>query len=156
MNSLLPRAMRLLSQRDYSEHEMRRKLAAHSPFDRSTDKPLISPESIDQVIEYCYQHNWLNDVQFTQRFIVSRSRKDYGPQRIQAELQQKGIDRDDIRRAIAECEVDWFELAKELAVRRFGSPLPTEWKEKSKVQRYLSYRGFMQDEIQYVFTDSEE
>lgn len=155
MNSLLPRAMRLLSQRDYSEQEMRRKLAAHSPFDRSKEKIPVSQETIDKVIEYCYQHNWLNDLQFTQRFIISRSRKGYGPQRIQSELQQKGIDRDDIRRALSECDVDWFEMAKELAARRFGSPLPTDWKEKSKVQRYLSYRGFMQDEIQYVFTDCE-
>ncbi|WP_159567145.1 regulatory protein RecX [Budvicia diplopodorum] len=155
MNSLLPRAMRLLSQRDYSEQEMRRKLAAHSPFDRTTEKIPVSQESIDNVIEYCYQHSWLNDVQFTQRFIVSRSRKGYGPQRIQSELQQKGIGRDEVRRALSESDVDWFEMAKDLAIRRFGSPLPADWKAKSKVQRYLSYRGFTQDEIQYVFTDCE-
>ncbi|AKJ41647.1 Regulatory protein recX [Pragia fontium] len=160
MKSLLPRAMRLLAQRDYSEQEMRRKLAAHSPFDgfskdRYAEKTPISEESINQVIEYCHQHNWLNDADYARRFIISRSNKGYGSQRIQSELQQKGINRDEIRHAMSECEVDWYLKAREVAVRRFGYELPTDWKEKSKVQRYLAYRGFMQDEIQSVFTDSE-
>lgn len=155
MNSLLPRAMRLLSQRDYSEQEMRRKLTMHSPFHRSKEKISIPQETVDKIIEYCYQHNWLNDFQFTQRFIIIRSRKGYGPQRIQSELQQKGIKLEDICRALSECDVDWFKMAKNLSTRRFGSSLFTDWKEKSKVHRYLSYRGFRQDEIQYVCNDCE-
>lgn len=84
--------MRLLSQRDHSESELRRKLAA-PPFSakgnwgkrsgaKSSDvvesnlvesNPVESnlaesnaieesdPQVIEQVIDYCYQHNWLDD-----------------------------------------------------------------------------------------------
>lgn len=155
MKSLLPRAMRLLAQRDYSEQEMRRKLAALSPFDRTVEKEPISKESIDQAIEYCHQYNWLNDAEYSRKFIISRSHKGYGRQRIQSELQQKGIDRDDISRAMQKCEIDWYEKAKKVATQRFGNDIPSDWKERSKMQRYLAYRGFAQDEIQSVFTDSE-
>ncbi|MDR0805496.1 MAG: recombination regulator RecX [Enterobacteriaceae bacterium] len=160
MKTLLPRAMRLLAQRDFSEQEMRRKLAAHSSFGcfgnhHSAENVPVSEESIDQVIAYCYQHNWLNDTNYACRFVLSRSNKGYGSQRIQSELQQKGISRDDISLAMSECGIDWYEKARELASKRFGSELSTDWKEKSKVQRYLAYRGFIQDEIQSVFADSE-
>lgn len=156
MKSLLSRAMRLLAQRDFSEQEMRHKLMAHSSFNtfsKTAENTPVSKESIDQVIAYCFEHNWLNDANYARRFITFRSNRGYGPQRIQSELQQKGIRRDDIHLAMSECEIDWHEKAKELAIKRFGSKLPTDWKEKSKVQRYLAYRGFMQDEIQSVFSD---
>ncbi|AJJ70608.1 recombination regulator RecX [Yersinia pseudotuberculosis] len=109
MNDQLSRAMRLLSQRDHSESELRRKLAA-PPFSakgnwgkRSGAKssnlvesnPVESnlaesnaieesdPQVIEQVIDYCYQHNWLDDSRFAASYINSRSRKGYGVQRIE-------------------------------------------------------------------------
>lgn len=120
MNDQLSRAMRLLSQRDHSESELRRKLAA-PPFSakgnwgkrsgaKSSDvvesnlvesNPVESnlaesnaieesdPQVIEQVIDYCYQHNWLDDSRFAASYINSRSRKGYGVQRIRSELMQK-------------------------------------------------------------------
>lgn len=162
MNELLSRAMRLLSQRDHSEAELRRKLAAqpfvpqarsgskHGP--QSPDEP-VSPEIIDQVISYCYQHNWLDDQRFAQSYIGSRSRKGYGAQRISAELLRKGVDKEIVRTALAECTIDWCVLAQQIAQRKFGEQLPTEWKDKAKVQRYLLYRGFFREEIQSIYCD---
>ena len=164
MNDLLSRAMRLLSQRDHSESELRRKLAAQ-PFsakgnwgrraNNENDKPVedIDPQAIEQVIAYCYQHDWLDDSRFATSYINSRSRKGYGAQRIRSELMQKGVDKERIQAAFEISEIDWCLLAKELAQRKFCETLPVEWKEKAKVQRYLLYRGFFQEEIQSIYND---
>ncbi|NAS63650.1 recombination regulator RecX, partial [Pseudomonas syringae pv. actinidiae] len=45
----------------------------------------------------------------------------------------------------------WYLQAKAVATRKFGSPLPVNWQERAKVQRYLLYRGFSHDEIQSVY-----
>ncbi|AGB81139.1 hypothetical protein D781_0792 [Serratia sp. FGI94] len=162
LNDLLSRAMRLLSQRDHSEDELRRKLAAQPFFSRarfsdkndspSCDEP-TDPAVVEQVIDYCYQHNWLDDRRFAASYIGSRSRKGYGAQRIRSELMQKGVDKEVVQTALADCDIDWCEQAKEVAQRKFGEPLPKEWKDKAKVQRYLLYRGFFQEEIQSIYRD---
>lgn len=161
-NGLISRAMRLLSQRDHSEAELRRKLAAPSfmanakfgnKSPKDTPEEPVDPAIIEQVISYCYQHNWLDDRRFANSFIASRSRKGYGAQRIRSELMQKGVDKEIVQDALAECEIDWCEQAREIALRKFGDPLPVEWKDKAKVLRYLLYRGFFQEEIQSIYRD---
>ncbi|NIY48552.1 recombination regulator RecX [Cedecea colo] len=150
---LLDKATRILAMRDHSEHELRRKLTAAPTFPGSNnnDQPGFTPEDIEKVIAWCYEHRWLDDAQFAARFIASRSRKGYGPQRIRQELQQKGIDRATGEAAMMDCEIEWQAIAREIAERKFGEPLPTEWKERAKVQRFLLYRGFFMEDIQGIY-----
>lgn len=150
---LLDKTTRILAMRDHSEHELRRKLTSAPTFPGSNKAslPTFTPEDIDKVIAWCYEHHWLDDAQFAVRFIASRSRKGYGPQRINQELKQKGIDRAIGEAAMMQCEVDWQEMAREMAERKFGSPLPTEWKERAKVKRFLLYRGFFMEDIQGIY-----
>ncbi|AJR02234.1 MULTISPECIES: recombination regulator RecX [Hafnia] len=143
MTETLNRAMRLLAQRDHSETELRRKLAAQD----------VSEEDVEQAIAYCHEHHWLDDRRFAERYLVMRSQKGYGVQRIQQELGMKGIARDLIHDAFASSDIDWCALAKQTAHRKFGQTLPQEWKEKAKVQRFLLYRGFFQEEIYAVFSN---
>ncbi|AHG21298.1 recombinase RecX [Chania multitudinisentens RB-25] len=163
MNALISRAMRLLSLRDHSEVELRRKLAvlpslignakSGSMFPANPSEELIDPALIEQVIAYCYQHRWLDDRRFASSFISGRSRKGYGAQRIRSELLQKGVEKEIVQAALAACDIDWCEQAKQVAQRKFGDPLPQEWQGKAKVQRYLLYRGFFQEEIQSIYRD---
>jgi regulatory protein len=151
---LLDKATRILAMRDHSEQELRRKLSAQPTFPgkpRAEEDP-FTPEDIEKVIAWCYEHRWLDDAQFASRFIASRSRKGYGPQRIRQELQGKGIARDLSEAAMENCEIDWQEMARDIAERKFGEQLPTEWKERAKVQRYLQYRGFYMEDIQAVYS----
>ncbi|GBU13951.1 recombination regulator RecX [Enterobacterales bacterium] len=189
INALISRAMRLLSQRDHGEMELRRKLQTPPiAFNKPTySKPAktsarkstlsfskewqeeeaqkknerqipedISPEHVQAVIDYCYQHNWLDDAKFADRYISGRSNKGYGAQRIRSELQQKGVDKEIITTALENTDVDWCAIAHDLAVRKFDEPLPTDWKEKSKVMRYLLYRGFFNEEIQSIYRDFDD
>ena len=116
----------------------------------------IPEEHVQAVIDYCYQHQWLDDAKFASRYISGRSHKGYGAQRIRSELLQKGVDKEIITVALENTDVDWCALARDLAVRKFGENLPTDWKEKSKVLRYLLYRGFFQEEIQSIYRDFDD
>lgn len=153
---LIDRAMRILSQRDHSKAELRRKLQQPvlRPAGAGQPEPVqVTDEQLDALVSWCEENGWLDDVRFTERFIASRSRKGYGPLRIRQELGQKGIARDDIACAMQECEIDWQQQAAEQAERKFGTPLPTEWKAKAKVLRYLQAKGFAMEHIQSVFTN---
>ncbi|GAB2944174.1 recombination regulator RecX [Hafnia psychrotolerans] len=189
INALISRAMRLLSQRDHGEMELRRKLLTppiafskpssfKSPKSHARKSTLsfskewqeeeeqkkidrqipedISPEHVQSVIDYCYQHSWLDDAKFANHYISGRSKKGYGAQRIRSELQQKGVDKETIILALENSDVDWCALARDLAVRKFDEPLPTDWKEKSKVMRYLLSRGFFNEEIQSIYRDFDD
>lgn len=151
---LLDRAMRVLGMRDHSREELKRKLqqsVQRTAYMQQKAPETITEEQMKKVLDWCQENGWLNDERFTERFIQSRSRKGYGPQRIRMELTQKGIDRDAIDIAMEETNIDWAECAAQLAERKFGLPLPKEWKEKAKVQRFLQSKGFLSEDIQSIF-----
>ncbi|WP_428943873.1 regulatory protein RecX [Pantoea sp. FN060301] len=159
---LLDRAMRILAMRDHSETELRRKLslsaerAAMFAKNKAQEPEVITPEQIDRVVAWCYENRYLDDAHFAGRFVASRSRKGYGPQRIRMELGQKGVDKSLTDEALAQADIDWQREAYEVAVRKFGLPLPTDWKEKAKVQRYLMTKGFFSEDIRGVFSNFDE
>ncbi len=156
---VLDRAMRILSQRDHSRDELKRKLQLNNQraawLQQQESQPI--PEALlEKVLDWCQENGWLNDQRFTERFIQSRARKGYGPKRVRMELQQKGIDRDEINQALFDSEVDWSQCAAEVAKRKFGEPLPQSWAEKSKVQRFLMSKGFMMEDIQAIFRNIDD
>lgn len=156
---LLDRAMRILGQRDHSRAELARKLrqsAQRAAWVQKKEPEIIPDDLLEQVLDWCQESGWLNDERFTERFIQSRSRKGLGSQRVRLELAQKGIDRESIDLAMEETEVDWAARAAQMAERKFGHPLPTEWKEKAKVLRYLQSKGFKSEDIQSVFRNFDD
>ena len=103
---LLDRAVRILAMRDHSEQELRRKLAAPVMGKNGPEDIDATPEDYDKVIAWCIESRYLDDDRFVQQFIASRSRKGYGPARVRQELNQKGVARESIERAMRECEID--------------------------------------------------
>ncbi|WP_039057109.1 recombination regulator RecX [Enterobacter sp. Bisph1] len=148
---LRDRAMRILGMRDHSEKEFRRKLTAPVMTKNGPEALDITPEEVEEVVAWCIEHNFLDDTRFVGHFIASRARKGYGPARIRQELNQKGIAREACENALRECDIDWVANAREQAQRKYGEPLPVEYAAKVKVQRFLLYRGFMQEDIQEIW-----
>jgi len=159
---LLDRAMRILAMRDHSEAEFRRKLslsaerAAMYAKNQAHEPEPVTPEQIDRVVAWCYESHYLDDARFAERFVASRSRKGYGPQRIRMELGQKGVAKPLIDETLAATDIDWQKMAFDAAERKFGLPLPIEWKEKAKVQRYLMTKGFFSEDIRAVFSNFDD
>ena len=153
---LLDRAVRILAMRDHSEQELRRKLAAPVIGKNGPEEIDATPEDYDKVIAWCIESRYLDDDRFVQQFIASRSRKGYGPARVRQELNQKGIAREAIERAMRECEIDWGVLAREHAIRKYGEPLPVDFSDKVKVQRFLLYRGYLMEDIQAIWRNFDD
>lgn len=153
---LLDRAVRILAMRDHSEQELRRKLAAPVMGKNGPEEIDATPEDYDKVIAWCIESRYLDDDRFVRQFIASRSRKGYGPARVRQELGQKGIQRESIERAMRECEIDWAQLAREQAIRKYGEPLPVAFSEKVKVQRFLLYRGYLMGDIQAIWRNFDD
>lgn len=148
---LLDRAMRILGMRDHSEQEFRRKLTAPVMTKTGPEPVDATEDDINNVVNWCYENRYLDNARFARQFIASRSRKGYGPARIRQELTQKGIDRETGEEAMRESDIDWIEIAREQAQRKYGDPLPAVFAEKVKVQRFLLYRGFLMEDIKELW-----
>lgn len=142
--------------RDHSETELRRKLALSLMRAEHTDRQDeqasdIQQEQLNKVIQWCQEHGWQDDARFTERFIASRARKGFGPQRIRMELAQRGVEKSVAEEGLAASEVNWLDLTYHAATKKFGEPLPTDWQSKAKVQRFLIGKGFISEDIREIF-----
>ena len=144
--STIDQALSLLSHREHSKKELITKLKTRGN----------TEEEINVAIEQLENMNYLNDERFAEIFVRSRLSKPLGASRIQQELVQKGISSELAKIAIVEANADWFELAKQLKERKFGTAVSTDFKEKAKQSRYLQYRGFDFEQIKYALSAQEE
>ena len=134
----------LLARREHSRQELRFKLAQRD----------FPAELVEEVLLHCEQQNYLNHQRFCEMFIRTRYNQGYGKLRIVNELRQKGIKGEEMTPAFAEVEhefeVDWFESALGCYLKRFGAGAFAPGKERAKRMRYMQYRGFTTDQIQYA------
>ena len=97
------------------------------------------------------------DIQSDERFAQSRARALYlkgkGPRVIKLDLQQYGVDEGYVREAFEEIEADWFESAKTVKVKKFGAFFETDFTLRQKQKRFLQYRGFYQEHIDYAVSN---
>lgn len=139
-------ALRLLARREHSRQELRLKL-----LQRKLEAPMI-----ESVLDEYEQEGWLDDARFAD--VYSRQRMDlgYGPLRILAELQQRGV-RQPPEWFDAVDDQRWAAEAAALRERRFG-PVPEDFNEKVKQARFLARRGFSSAQVSRAlsFTEWEE
>ena len=128
---LYDQAVTLLAKRDYASGEIKRCLKRYSS----------DEDSINSVMDRLISHHYLDDSRLIEKEIKKQLAKRHGPSRIKQELRQKGLELLAIEQALEDLDVDWFELADELRIKKFGDELPTDPKEKAKQIRYLQYRG---------------
>lgn len=134
-------AMNLLAMREHSAWELQQKL----------QKKFEDVELIRQVIADLIERNLQSDERFTEAFIKMRMRQGKGPIRIQYDLKEKGVAAGLIANALESSDSLWLDLANEVRVRRFGTKLPSDHRDKAKQMRFLQYRGFGSEHIQRVF-----
>ena len=131
-------ALNLLARREYSQYELRNKLATKFP-----DSASEIAEVLDRLVEQGLQ----SDQRFVEMWLRSQIEKGRGPVRISYESRQKGIQHL-IEGAIQQSSIDWFELAENVLKRRFSSVV--DQKERARAFRYLSYRGFSSEMISHA------
>lgn len=138
-------AIYLLSRRDHGRNELAGKLKIKG----------YPEEDIEQTVTYCDQLGYLNDQRFAEGLVRQHILKCHGALRIRQELKQKQLDSEVIDVALQQQDVDWFELAKSAAEKKFGLITSAEPKLRAKQIRFLQYRGFSFDQIQYALQSGE-
>ena len=125
-------AVKLLSAREHSRHELCRKLRA-----RHADRGLI-----ESVLDELGRRGLLSDERFTENYVERRSRKGYGPLRIRAELAERGVASELSARWIDEGPFDWDGILNDAALRKFGDGKAADRRSLAKRGRFLEQRGF--------------
>lgn len=138
-------ACRLLSRREYSAHELRQRL---------TQKDIPS-DIIENVLQRLQQQGWQSDLRFVEMFVSARRSRGYGPQRIAAELTQRGIADDSIAACLPGADTDWNDVVTRVFRKRFKSA-PTTALERAKAIRYLRQRGFSSEQIRTAMKHSSQ
>ena len=136
--------MDFLARREHSQVELRRKLAT-----RGFDAELIETTLADLVAE-----NLLSNSRFAEAFVHSRFQKGSGPQKIHAELRERGIDDGLIDASIAGYDQQWLERVREVREKKFGAHLPGDYKERTRQMRFLQQRGFTTEQISSAFKET--
>ncbi len=131
------RAMDLLARREHSRLELQRKRLARA----------FVPNLVEDILDTLQADGLLDEGRFLESFIRSRVGKGQGPTRIQAGLNQCGIDRSRVQAWLHGAEVDWPSLAAGVREKRFGPGRPQSFKERARQTKYLQYRGFDIEQI---------
>ena len=83
-----------------------------------------------------------NHQTITEQYINVLKRKGFGPLRMRALLRERGINDTMISEWVDHRENEWRHLMIQTARRKFGDNKGEDFKEKSKIARYLEYRGY--------------
>ncbi|MBP6345313.1 recombination regulator RecX [Neisseriaceae bacterium CLB008] len=143
--SLKARALDLLSRREYSRTELKKKLMqAHQPPEEADEFALAEAltqheTEVEAILTEFADLNWQSDERYVESFINAKSQQ-YGSRRLQESLKQKGIEADLFQQFRPAAEV---ELSTAIAAvrKKFKKP-PESLADKHKQMRFLAYRGF--------------
>lgn len=136
-------AIRLLTQREHSRHELEAKLTR-----RFSDTALCG-----QVLDDLEGRGLLSDERFTEQYLNSRMRKGFGPLRIRAELRERGVADELIEAWLDLPAEEWLAHLHEAALGRFGDSFPQDARSQAKQARFLQYRGFPESLIRRYLWD---
>ena len=132
------KAMDYLARREHSQRELVQKMAAKG-FDNA-----VAQAAVEKLAAEGLQ----DDQRFVEVLVQSRVNQGKGPAKIQADLARRGLQSGLVDIVLEDCDVDWYELAREVRLKKFGSIEPESFKEKARQMRFLQTRGFEQAHIQ--------
>ena len=133
--------MEFLAIREYSFAELLRKLTAKG----------FEKELIHSVVCELREKNLQSDARFAESYVQSRAARGDGPIKIRYQLKERGIDAEIISDILAAFDDLWQESAAAARIKKFGSDVPTQPKEKARQSRFLERRGFSWDQIRTAF-----
>lgn len=137
-------ALNMLARREQSQSELRQKLLSRFKDNR---------EDIEDVLFKLIEDNYQSDQRFCESYIRYKQQSGYGKIRILGEIKQKGVKQEIITQSFDESDLDWFESALKVKLSKFGPQVSQDYQTKAKQYRYLQYRGFTSDQINYAIQE---
>ena len=132
------KALSLLNFMDRTESGLRQKLKEKS----------FCEEAIDEAIDYVKSFGYINDVGYAERYILNK-RGNKSKKEIQVVLEQKGVSREDIETAMANCydsEDEIFAIQALCKKKNFVIEEATKT-QQMKMYQYLLRKGFRGSDI---------
>ncbi|MEG0483659.1 MAG: regulatory protein RecX [Acinetobacter sp.] len=136
-------AFAVLTRREYSKADLIEKLITYAQ-DR---------DEVIHLVEELAQNNYQSDQRVAEMTVRSQMRKGKGPNRIKLALRSKQLDKALVQEDLA--EIDWYEQAYQLKVKKYGAEVAKDPKIKAKQIRFLQYRGFEMDAIMKAISKKE-
>lgn len=137
--SLKSRALRALSQREYSRQELLQKLTPHETLEGELERVLNELELKD----------FLNEKRHAQSIALRKESK-LGVRRIHAEMKQKGVPTDVAESVLEELKTTELARATALWLKKFGT-LPLNQKEADQQMRFMMTRGFSSSLLKKIY-----
>ena len=133
------KALDLLSRREHSRKELYLKLISR----------FESKEDVNLILNKLEKNKLLSNSRFTEEYVQARRRKGFGPIKISAELEKRGIS-DSLISAQINIYEDWDDLAQSTFQKRFPEGISKDFKELQKQKNFLSNKGFTFYQIESV------
>lgn len=128
-------AFALLAKREYSKNDLIKKLLSFN----------ASLEEVDALALELEQSHYQSDQRMAGMLVRSQVRQGRGPERIKQALKKHQIETELASEDLQ--QIDWFEEALVLKIRKFGEEIVSDPKIKARQIRFLQYRGFSMDII---------
>ena len=134
-------AIAYLVRREHAKYELKQKLLPKFKDDAAL---------IDQVLAELEADGLQSDVRYCEAFVQHRVNQGYGPCRIKAELHRHHISDELIDATITSFAIDWHEVISLRFMKHFAQIDIKNPKDKARVMRYFSARGFSFADIRAV------
>ncbi|WP_173911144.1 regulatory protein RecX [Acinetobacter sp. Marseille-Q1618] len=128
-------AFATLTRKEYSKVDLIEKLCLYAE-DRN---------EVIALVEELAQENYQSDQRVAEMTVRSQIRQGKGPNRIKMALRTKHLDKSLVNEDLQ--DIDWYEQAYQLKVKKYGTEVSKDPKIKAKQIRFLQYRGFEMDAI---------
>lgn len=106
-------------------------------------------EAIEYALSYCKEKHYVDDLDYAERFIGSRSAT-FSKKMIEQKLYQRGIGKDVMEQAFEEADIDEEEALRSLIERKYKDIADLSFEDRQKVIKKLMAKGFSYDAIKAV------
>ncbi len=135
------RAMDLLARREHSQFELARKLRMKG----------FAEDDIPGTLASLMKSGLLSDQRFAEQYCRARTRRGFGPRRIEQALRERGVSEELIALTLGDISnQDWKELAQCTWVKKFAGKKPEDYLSWAKQKRFLQYRGFEDEHSEWL------
>jgi regulatory protein len=126
----------MLARRDHPAAELSRKLTGKG----------YDPALVGELVGRLRAEKLVDDRRYVENFINAHAARGQGPIRVHAELRRAGVP-DELIDAGVEAYGDWLEYLAKARQKKFGAELPSDYADRQRQARFLSYRGFTSNQI---------
>jgi len=134
-------AVGLLARREHSRAELLQKLMARG-FDIT---------AVESLLDRLAAQRLQSDARFAEIYVRMRSGRGYGPQRIRAELRERGVAAELIDHELETLAGADVGRIDDIWRRKFAGQLPQDFRERARQMRFLQQRGFSPADIHALF-----